>query len=441
MTRKFTLLALILGFFVTGLASAQATTKVRQIRSPGGIEAWLVRETSIPIIAVHFAFAGSGAAQDPQGKEGLSQLMVSLLDEGAGPYDARSFQEKLQTLAISIGFDVDKDNLTGSLQTLSANRDTAFELLRLAINEPRFDADAIERMRTHILTAQREETNDPERQALYAFTEAAFSGHPYGRRRLGTESTVRALTRDDILGRNKNILARDNLKITVVGDIEEAELGRALDKIFSPLPQKAMLVSVPEVKMQGQGRRIVVDLKGPQSQMIFGQTGPKRRDLDFMASYLLNHMLGGSSFSSRLYKELREKRGLTYGIYTSLSTLDHAGLFEGTLATRNDTAAEALKLVQQEVDRFRKEGPTEQELKDTKSYVIGYYPLSFDTTGKIASLLLGLQLDGFTPDYLTEREKLINAVTLEDIKRAAEKLFKEPFLVVVAGQPKGLETN
>lgn len=432
---------LALGFlFFAALGSASAATKVQQITTPGGLKAWLVQDASVPLISLSFAFTG-GSSQDAQGKDGATQFMASLLDEGAGSYDSRSFQEKLQALAISIHFNVDRDFLSGELKTLSANRDTAFELLRLSLNEPRFDADAVERIRSQIYALQRNETNDVERQAAYAFSAAAFPNHPYSHRTLGTEDTLKAVARDDIVAQHKKLLARDNLKITVVGDINEAEIGKALDSIFGGLPANAQLAPVAEVTLQTQGKPILVDSKGPQSQIQFGAPGPKRKDPDFMPSYLLNHMLGGSTFSSRLYKEVREKRGLTYGVYTDIVTLDHAGAFVGTLSVRNDTAGEALKLVRQETDRFMREGPGEQELAETKSYLIGSYPLRFDTTSKIASMLLSLQLDGFEPSYLEEREKLINAVTVNDIKTAAQKLLKGPFLVVVAGQPKGIETN
>ncbi len=429
--------------FIVALAlpqMAQAQTHVQQIKTPGGIEAWLVHETSVPMIAINFGFKG-GASQDPVGKDGLTKFMSGLLDEGAGPYNSRSFQEKLQAMAIALQFGVDRDVITGSLTTLSANRDAAFELLRLSLNEPRFDKDAVERVRNQIFAIQRQQDTEADNLAAQAFSENAFPNHPYGRRVLGTETSVKDMSREDIVEMHKKLFARDNLKITVVGDIEVAELSIALDKIFGALPAKAQLADVPEIKLGGQGRQIVVDAGGMQSQIQFGQVGPKRHDADFMPTYLLNHMLGGSAFSSRLYKEIREKRGLTYGVYTDLATLDHAGAFVGTMSTKNASAGEALGLVRSEIAAFVKDGPTDDELAQTKTFLIGSYPLRFDTTGKIASLLLGLQLDDFTPDYLTEREGLINAVTKDDIKKAAQKMLSDPLLVVVAGQPKGIEAK
>lgn len=432
--------ALIAALFLSMAAQAMAEIKVQHVRSRQGIEAWLVHEKSMPIIAISFAFLG-GAAQDPPGKPGLTQFMAGLLDEGAGPYDARSFQEKLQALAISLSFSLDRDYLAGSLQTLSANRETAFELLRLALTSPRFEADAVERVRGQIFSVLRRQANDIDKQAADAFVAAAFPNHPYGLPTLGTEDSVRGLSRDEIVAAHKRLLAKNSLKVSVVGDIEPQELANALDAIFGNLPDKAELTPVPEIKIQSAGKRIVVKETGPQSQIQFGQAAPKRRDPDFMAAYVMNHMLGGSSFSSRLYKEVREKRGLTYGVYTDISTLDHAALFVGSLATKNETAGEALKLVEQETTRFMNEGPAAEELEQTKSYLIGYYPLRFDTTMKIASLLLGLQLDSLTPAYLTEREKLIRAVTIEDVRRVAKKILQNPLLVVVAGEPKGIEAD
>lgn len=419
---------------------ARAETKVQHVRSTGGIEAWLVQEKSVPIIAISFAFVG-GASQDPNGKAGLTQFMTGLLDEGAGSYDSRSFQEKLQALAISLSFSLDRDYISGTLQTLSANRETAFDLLRLALNEPRFDADAVERVRGQIYSVLRNQANNIEMQSALAFSAAAFPNHPYGVPKMGTEDSVGKISRDDIVAAHKKLLAQDNLKISVVGDIGADELAKKLDMIFGELPKKAELTAVPDIVLQNAGKRIVVPKDGPQTNIQFGQIAPKRRDTDFMAAYILNHMLGGSSFSSRLYKEIREKRGLTYGVYTDIATLDHAALFAGAMATKNETAGESVHLIEAEIARFVKDGPTPQELAETKSFLIGFYPLQFATTTKIASMLLGLQLDGLGSDYLTKREDLINAVTIEDVKRVAQKIFKDPLLIVVAGKPKGVEGN
>ncbi|MES2906618.1 MAG: pitrilysin family protein, partial [Pseudomonadota bacterium] len=315
---------------------AYADIKVQRVRSVGGVEAWLVQEKSIPIIAVSFAFVGGGS-QDPAGKTGLAQFMTGLLDEGAGAYDAQSFKEKLQALAVSLNFSIDRDAISGSVQTLSANRETAFELLRLALTSPRFDKDAVERVRAQIFSVLRNQTNNIEKQSANAFAAAAFPNHPYGLPTVGTEETVAKLTRDDIVATHQRLIARSNLKISVVGDMTPEELSKVLDNVFGALPEKAVLTDIPEIKMQSAGKRIVVEKSGPQSQIQFGQVAPKRHDADFMPSYLFNHMFGGSTFSSRLYKEIREKRGLTYGVYSDIATLDHAALFVGSMATRNET--------------------------------------------------------------------------------------------------------
>lgn len=439
MQRRFSFLLLVFVFAWSALPAC-AETKVETVRSKGGIEAWLVQDATVPIIAVSFGFMG-GSTQDPKGKEGLTQFMCGLFDEGAGPYDSRAFQEKLQTLAISLSFGTDRDFITGSLRTLSANRKEAFELLRLALNQPHFDKVAVERVRGQIAALQKSRANDAAWQAAYAFSETAYPNHPYGQRTVGTEQTVRAITRDDIVGASKRLLARNNLKIAVVGDITADELSKTLDDVFGALPEKAALKPVEEIRQKGEGRVVIVPLNGPQSRIQFGIAGPKRKDADFMASFVLNQILGGDTFSSRLYKEIREKKGYTYGVYTELATLDHSASFVGSMATRNEVAGDALKLVNQEVARFVKEGPAADELENIKAYLIGSYPLHFDTTGKIAGLLLGLQLDDFPASYITEREQLIRAVKADDVRKAAQKIFSQPFLTVIAGAPKGVEAK
>ncbi len=438
--RSLTFAFIVAAGFFSGFPLAHAETKVQILHTKGGIEAWLVQNANLPIIAVEFAFMG-GAAQDPKGKEGLAHFTAGMFDEGAGPLDARAFQQKLQRLAVSLRFNPSEDYLAGAMQTLSANRQEAFELLRLSLAEPRFEQDAVERVRGQATAMLRRQANDPDRRAYLAFSAAAFPDHPYGKPIEGTEETVRTIRREDIVAAHKRLLARDNLKITVAGDIDAVELEALLDKTFGGLPEKADLKPVEDVELQSRGRRIVVDLKSSQSRIQFGAIGPKRHDPDFMAVSILSSILGGDSLTTRLFDAIREKRGLAYGVNTSLLWYRHAGIFMGLLSSRNEMAAEALKVAEQEISKFAQEGPSAKELEDAKNFLVGTYALRFDTTAKIAGLLLGLRVDDLDPSYLTEREKLICAVTIDDVRKAAQKYLKDPLLVVVAGEPKDVKSQ
>jgi zinc protease len=412
---------------------ASAATKIERVVSPGGIEAWLVREPAVPLIALDFAMMG-GANQDPAEKPGVGYMAAALMDEGAGDLDARAFQERMDRSAVELGFRVQRDDFRGSLRILRDRRDEGFELLRLALNAPRFDADAIERNREQMLTALRRETTNPNDIGNRLWWRTAFPDHPYGRPLNGTLESVPLLSRDDLLSYTKRVFARDKLKIGVVGDIDAATLGPLLDKVFGSLPAKGDRVAVSPVRMDAAGRRVFVDLKVPQAVLNFGGAGIARKDPDFIPAFIVNHIMGGGSFSSRLYKEVREKRGLVYGVYTYLLPLDETALLMGGTQTRADKADETLELIQSEIRKMIESGPSDEELAKAKSYLKGSYALNFDTSSKIAGQLVQIQLDELGIDYIERRNGLIDKVSLDDIRRVAKRLLDGGILVTVVGR-------
>jgi zinc protease len=328
--RVVSLAATIAATSVMFAASAGATT-IERVVSPGGIEAWLVHERAVPLIAVEFAFAG-GAVQDPAGKAGTATLTASLLDSGAGDLDSTAFSDRLERKAIQLGFSAQRDTIHGTMRTLTENRDEAFELLRLAVTAPRFDAKDVEISRAQILSLLRRETTSPTDIASQRWWETAFEGHPYGRPVNGTSETVSSISIADLKSYTHRVLARQNLKIAVVGDIDAETLKVLLDRTFGALPEKPELYPIANVAPRGLGRRIEVSLDVPQTVVDFGGPGIPRQDPDFMAAYLINHILGGGSTDSRLYHEVREKRGLAYSVSDSLVWLDHAAVLLGGTA-------------------------------------------------------------------------------------------------------------
>jgi len=415
------------------LATPAAATRIERVVSPKGIEVWLVRETTVPLVAIDFSFLG-GATQVPADKAGLANLMVDLLDEGAGDLDARAFHERVETNAIGLGFSASRDQITGSLRTLTEHEDTAFDLLHLALTKPRFDADAVERVRNQVLAGLRRATTDPNNLADRNWWAQAFAGHPYAQPVSGTLDSVPALTPDDLHALARRLLARDNLKIGMVGNVDAAEAGRIVDRIFGDLPAKAMLVDVPAARPQALGTRLPVALDVPQSVVLIGGPGIPRKDPDFIPAYVVNHILGGGTLSSRLYREVREKRGLAYSVYSALLPLKHTALFFAGTGTRGDRAGQALDIMRQEIRRMADEGPTQAELDDAKSYLKGSYNLNFDTSGKIAGQLTQIQVEDLGIDYIDRRNGLIDAVTLDDAKRAARRLLGGDMLTAVVGR-------
>ena len=422
------------------LAAPAFATTIERVVSPGGIEAWLVHEPAVPMIAIDFAFVG-GAAQDAPGKGGTASLVASLLDEGAGDLDAKTFHARLERKAIELGFQAERDTLRGTLRTLTENKDEAFEYLRLAVTQPRFDQSDVEVIRAQILSMLRRATTSPTDIANLRWWQVAFADHPYGRPVNGTLESVPTVTIADLKDYTHRVLARGNLKVAVVGDIDAETVKVMLDRVFGGLPAQPELKPVPNVSPQGLGRRIVVKVDVPQAVLAFGGPGIARKDPDFMAAYIVNHILGGGAFSSRLYQEVREKRGLAYSVYDSLVWLNHSALFLGGTATRADRAGETLDVIDKEIHRLADDGPTADELAKAKAYLNGSFVLNLDTSSKIAALLVQLQLDGLGIDYFTRRPEMINGVTLEDARRVAKRMLDSGMLVTVAGRPEGIAST
>jgi zinc protease len=422
------------------LTNAASAMTIEKIVSPSGIEAWLVREKSVPLITLNYAFNG-GASQDDADKSGTAHFAADLLDEGAGELDSKTFHERLENHAIELGFQVGRDTFHGSLRALNEHRDEAVDLLRLALTKPRFDADAIERVREQELSVLRRDITNPNDIAGRRWWQTAFPGHPYGRETKGTLETMARVTVDDLRDYVRRVFARNELKVSIVGDVDEKTAGELIDRVFGGLPAKNDLKPVADATPGGLGRRIVIDVDVPQAVVTFGGPGVARSDPQFMAAYIVNHILGGGSFSSRLYKEVREKRGLAYGVSSSLAWFQHAAVVLGGTATRADATADALAVIQQETKRMAETGPTAEELAAAKSFLKGSYALTLDTSGKIAAQLTQIQIDNLGIDYIQRRSGLIDAVTIEDAKKAARRLYGGGMLVTVAGRPKGLASS
>ncbi len=428
------LIALFAALVFLPVTTANAV-EIQTVKSPGGITALLVEDYTVPLIAVSMAFTG-GATQEAAEKEGLANILSSLLDEGAGDIKSQDFQLKMDELGVVLGFDAGYDSFTGRLKTLRSTRTEAFDMLRLALTQPRFDSEPIERMRAAQLSILQNSLKKPNVIAGKAWRKSVFGDHPYARSVGGTIKAVKGINRDDIASLHKRLLAKDNLIVGVVGAISAKELSKMLDHVFGDLPDKAELKPISEASLTIGGiQRIELDL--PQSIIRVVYNGLKRENKDFYAAYLMNYILGGGSFSSRLYEEIREKRGLAYGVYTYLGTQDHAGFIGGGTATRADRADETIKILLTEIERMAKDGPTADELEKAKKYITGSYAISnLDTSGKIASVLVAIQRENLGVDYIDKRADYIAAVTIEDTKRLARELLSGKPTIVIVGPKK-----
>ncbi len=418
----------------------RAEVAIQSVTSPGGITAWLVEEHSLPFTALEIRFKG-GTSLDAPGKRGATNLMTGLIEEGAGDLDAQGFAEARDSLAASYSFSPGQDSIGVSARFLTDNRDQAVALLRQALTKPRFDADAVERVRGQVLSGLASDAKDPGAIAGLAFDAAAFGDHPYGSSGNGTIASVTALTREDVVAAWKGALTRDRVYVAAVGDITPETLGRIIDDLLGDLP--ATGVPLPEPATYGlTGGTTVIDFPTLQAVIMFGHDGIARDDPDFFPAYVLNEVLGGGRFTARLMTEVREKRGLTYGISTGLYPLDHGALYLGQLSSDNAKVAEAVSIIRAEWAKMAAGGITPAELDTTKTYLTGSYPLRFDGNGPIADILVGMQMQGLPIDYSQTRNARIEAVTLADVARVAKRILKPDALrFVIVGQPDGLQST
>ena len=426
--------------FMVGLAMtvmmstpSHAAAKIQHLISPGGIEAWFVQDATVPLVAMEFGISG-GAAQDPADKSGVGNMVAGLIDEGSGDLDSKTFHERLDRRAIELSFSVTRDYFRGSMRMLKDNRDEAFDLLRMSLTSPHFESADVERIRTQVLSGLKRDTSNPSALASRKFLQIAFGDHPYGRPSNGSLESVPNITIADLKDYVRRVLAKENLKIAVVGDIDAASLGRLLDQTFGALPAKASLTPVPDIEATRPPVREFIPLDVPQTVVMFGGPGIRRNDPNFMSAFVVNHILGGGALSSRLYREVREKRGLAYSVYDSLLWMDHSALFIGNTGTRADRAGETVDAVNTEVRRMAEDGPTQEELDEAKSYIKGSRMLSLDTSSKLASAMLQYQLDRLPIDYFEKRNAVVDAVTLDDAKKAAQKLWGRGLLTVIVGR-------
>lgn len=432
--RTIAIFCFALFFLLLPALAARAEVNIQEVKSRKGVTAWLVEDHSIPLIAIRFAF-DSGTAQDPAGKEGLVNLMTGLFDEGAGELDSDAFQQKLDDAGAEMSFQASSDATYGSMRMLAEQKDEAFGLLRMAVNNPRFDQAPIDRIRAQILSGILANERDPNTIGQQHWARAIYGEHPYGRSDQGTKESLSGITDKDIKAFHKAGFARGGLHVAVVGDIDAATLSEKLDEVFGELPEKQSLAPVTDV-VPKLGQQLEVNYDLPQTSLQLAWPGVKRGDPDFFAAVLMNEILGGSTFTSRLFAEVREKRGLAYGVSADLVDREHSNELLVTTATRSDRAAETLSIVRQVVKDMAENGPTQEELEATKKYMIGAYAINnLNSSSSIAATLVEVQIDKLGIDYIKRRASLIDAVTLDDVKAAARKLLSVDPAVMVIGPP------
>ena len=429
---------LIIAFTYIFMSPAHALAPVKEVVSDSGLKAWVIEDHTNPIVALKFSFR-AGAAHDPVGLEGLARLAASTMDEGAGPWGSQGFQSRLEDMSITLRFDAGMDSFSGRLLTLRENLQPALEMLREALLHPRFDEEPVERIRKQLLSGLRQSEEDPNTIAALTLYKSIFKDHPYARGSKGTISGINKIQQNDLKTFVQTRLGKDNLVVGVAGDITQEEVKDLLDKTFGDLPKNAKSWELPNVVPIFDNSLSITNKPVPQSTILFAQNGMERHHKDFYAAYVLNYILGGGSFASRLYAEVREKRGLVYSVYSYLANYDKANLWMAGAGTQNARVKETLDVVRAEWEKLQKDGATLEEVTNAKTYLTGSFPLRFKSSATIAAILAGMQRDNLPIDFLKQRNAQVEAVTLEDVNRVAKTLLDPAKLkVIVVGQPEGL---
>jgi zinc protease len=402
---------------------------------------WLVEDHTLPIVTVKITFENSGAAYDPEDRQGLASFMSVMLDEGAGDMDSLAFHKELESTAIRFGVDAQEDAFSVSVQSLSEYKDRALELFDMAIFKPRFDPDAIERMRTGIVSELKEMEESPEYTASLNWKRAAFPHHPYGNPKRGTFASVAAITREDLQGFAKSHFSCSPRLISVVGDITPQEVKKWLSgPDFGPATCPPAVPVIKDITVtEGGASPVVVPMPVPQTVVTASLPGVLRSDPRYYAAVVLNHILGGDTLTSRLGKEIRDKRGLAYYAQSDLAALDHAGYIVMQFATRSEQTPAALDIFRKELAKISSQGVTAEELTDAKNYITGSYPLQLDNQSALADYLLSIEHYRLGLDYMEKRNGLIQAVTLEQVNALAKDLLSHTPLVVMVGTPEKRE--
>ncbi|MGY6632363.1 MAG: M16 family metallopeptidase [Alkalilacustris sp.] len=426
-----------LGLILALAAPLRAQVAVSEVTSPEGVAAWLVEEDALPFVALEIAFPG-GAALDPEGAEGATVLMAAMLDQGAGELDAQAFAEAAEAIALDLRFDAGPDAVTVSARFLTDVTEEATELLRLALNEPRFDEEAFRRTQARALSQARSAERTPGTLASRHLAELAWGAHPYARPSDGTVESLGALVRDDLRAAHGRAVTRDRVHVAAVGDMDAATLGALIDRVLggldradSPLPDRV------EVALEGGTTHVPFD--APQSVVAFGQRGLARDDPDFFAAFVMSEALGGGRFGTRLMRALREERGLTYGVGAWLGNRALGDMIQGRFATSPDRVEEAIEVVRAEWARMVEEGLSDAELSALQTFLTGAYPLRFDGNARIAGILSAMQQQGFGPDYIETRNARVADVTVDEVRAVAARLLDPEGLhfVVVGPEPQG----
>ena len=430
--RKLAQLALLSLLFAP---IAQASVNVQTTSIGHGVKVWYAKNDSVPVVDVQLTFEGAGSASDAEGKSGRAAFAASMLTEGAGTLDSAAFRRALEEKAITLDMDTDSDRLRIHIYCLRENAMRAGELLAMALKSPMLNESDQARMKADLTSAISRMEERPGYRAGRMLSERGFKGHPYANLPYGTPASLAALNAQDVRDYLNTYVTRGNVLVGASGDVDASLLDDMLRPVIAALNQNdSGAVSVMQTSFAGGGETLRASMPVPQTNILFAAPAIARDDQRFYALYLLNHILGGNALFSRLGEQVRQQKGLVYSIDTDLEMKRGASLIEGSLATRNASAEEAITQVKAVLGDLHDKGVTTGECAEAKSYVLGAFARQLDSSSSVTNLIMAMQTHHLGEDYVEKRANLFSKVSCGDINAlAAELLNPSRFLFAVVG--------
>ena len=406
----------------------------QNLKTNSGIEFWFVEDKSIPIVSVSFSFKG-GSSNDTKNKNGISNLMTSLLDEGTRNLTSKQFKNEMKMKGMKLSFSTQKDKIDGVFQIISSQAKEGFDLFYEALNHPSFNELDIERVKKQVISSIKIDESDLSTLASNKFNQNFFKDHVFSKNIKGSEDSLKNITKLDLVDFHKKSLLRNNLIIGVSGNINVNQIKKYIELVFGELEDNQQIYSIQKFNSLSVGEKIF-EMKTPQSSVLFGHPGLERNNDNFFALRIANYILGGGGFQSRLYKNIREKKGLVYSIYSYLLSYENDGVIVGGFQTRNISVFETINNVKNEWKKIHSRGITKDELDNAKAYFNGSFTRNFTSTLSIARLLQVVQYYELGADYFIKREKIINSLNLELVNKVISDYFSEDKLFfMIVGEP------
>ena len=428
---RFLIVSIVFFFFS---ANKSIAIDFKSLKTDSGIKFWLVEDKSLPLISLSFLFKG-GSSLDPGGKEGVTNLMTSLLDEGSDNFSASEFKLAMRENGVKISYSASKEKINGTFQVVKSQIQEGFWLLHESLNKPLFQLDKINEVKSQIEASIKIDQSNISTIASDKFNDFFFINNKLGKTVKGNLDSLSKIKRLDILKSFEKSITKNNLVIGIAGDINSELAKKYIDYVFGNLPINNSIKPISTLPDLRNGVEIF-EIDTPQTTVVFGQRGLSRNNKDYFSARIANYILGGGGFQSRLYKEIRERNGLVYSIYSYLLPFERTGIIIGGFQTRNENVKNTIQKVRDEWINIRVNGISKKELANAKTYFKGSFSRNLTSTVSIANLLMIVQYYDLGEDYFANRDLIIDNVKLNHVNKLVKNLFdNDKLFFMVVGKP------